>query len=57
LLTLGSFSPLGGLLGGIFGERRVFAIGLGGFGATLAALCGGADDRAAGGIPRAARDR
>ena len=34
LLTLGSFILLGGSLGDIFGERRVFAIGVGGFGAT-----------------------
>src|SRR3954453_16385644 len=46
LLTLGSFIPLGGaagvLLGGslgdIFGERRVFALGVGGFGVT-SVLC------------------
>ena len=34
LLTLGSFILLGGSLGDIFGERRVFAIGVGGFGAA-----------------------
>jgi EmrB/QacA subfamily drug resistance transporter len=34
LLTLGSLILLGGSLGDIFGERRVFAIGVGGFGAT-----------------------
>jgi EmrB/QacA subfamily drug resistance transporter len=34
LLTLGSFILLGGSLGDIFGERRVFALGVGGFGAT-----------------------
>ena len=34
LLTLGSFILLGGSLGDIFGERRVFAIGVAGFGAT-----------------------
>jgi EmrB/QacA subfamily drug resistance transporter len=34
LLTLGSFILFGGSLGDIFGERRVFAIGVGGFGAT-----------------------
>jgi EmrB/QacA subfamily drug resistance transporter len=32
LLTLGSFILLGGSLGDIFGERRVFALGVGGFG-------------------------
>ncbi len=34
LLTLGSLILLGGSLGDIFGERRVFAIGVAGFGAT-----------------------
>jgi len=34
LLTLGSLLLIGGSLGDIFGERRVFAIGVGGFGAT-----------------------
>ncbi len=32
LLTLGSLILLGGSLGDIFGERRVFALGVGGFG-------------------------
>src|ERR1700755_53439 len=34
LLTLGSLILLGGSLGDIFGERRVFAVGVGGFGVT-----------------------
>jgi EmrB/QacA subfamily drug resistance transporter len=34
LLTLGSFILLGGSLGDIFGERRIFALGVGGFGVT-----------------------
>jgi EmrB/QacA subfamily drug resistance transporter len=34
LLTLGSLILLGGSLGDIFGERRVFALGVGGFGAA-----------------------
>ncbi len=34
LLTLGSFILLGGSLGDIFGERRVFALGVAGFGVT-----------------------
>ena len=34
LLTLGSLILLGGSLGDIFGERRVFATGVAGFGAT-----------------------
>src|ERR1700682_1727111 len=38
LLTLGSLILIGGSLGDIFGERRVFAIGVAGFG--LASLLG-----------------
>src|SRR3954447_26387942 len=34
LVTLGSLLLIGGSLGDIFGERRVFAIGVGLFGAT-----------------------
>jgi EmrB/QacA subfamily drug resistance transporter len=34
LLTLGSLILLGGSLGDIFGERRIFTIGVAGFGAT-----------------------
>src|SRR5271155_3735749 len=34
LLTLGSFILIGGSLGDIFGERRVFALGVAGFGVT-----------------------
>src|SRR5213078_5160556 len=34
LLTLGSLILLGGSLGDIFGERRVFALGVAGFGAA-----------------------
>jgi EmrB/QacA subfamily drug resistance transporter len=34
LLTLGSFILLGGSLGDIFGERRVFTLGVAGFGAA-----------------------
>src|ERR1700686_2976507 len=32
LLTLGSLILIGGSLGDLFGERRVFALGVGGFG-------------------------
>ena len=39
LLTLGSLLVLGGSLGDLFGRRRVFVIGLGGFGAA-SLLCG-----------------
>jgi EmrB/QacA subfamily drug resistance transporter len=38
LLTLGSLILLGGSLGDIFGERRVFALGVGGFG-SASLLC------------------
>lgn len=34
LLTLGSLILIGGSLGDLFGERRVFALGVGGFGVT-----------------------
>ena len=62
LLTLGSLILIGGSLGDLFGERRVFALGVAGFGvaSALCAVC--ADDRragrgagAAGGRRRAAR--
>ena len=39
LLTLGSFLVLGGSLGDLFGRRRVFLLGLGGF-AVASAICG-----------------
>src|SRR5271156_2444909 len=38
LLALGSLILIGGSLGDLFGERRVFAIGVGGFGA-VSILC------------------
>src|SRR4051812_2313653 len=41
LLTLGSLILIGGSLGDLFGERRVFSIGVGGFG-VVSALCSGA---------------
>jgi EmrB/QacA subfamily drug resistance transporter len=41
LLTLGSLILIGGSLGDLFGERRVFAIGVGGFG-IASALCAAA---------------
>ncbi len=34
LLTLGSLILVGGSLGDLYGERRIFALGVGGFGAT-----------------------
>src|SRR5579862_9140382 len=37
LLSLGSLILIGGSLGDVFGERRVFAIGVGGFGAASVA--------------------
>src|SRR5947209_14584938 len=38
LLTLGSLILIGGSLGDIFGERRIFALGVGGF-AAASVLC------------------
>ncbi len=38
LLTLGSLILIGGSLGGLYGERRVFALGVGGFG-VASLLC------------------
>ena len=38
LLSLGSLILIGGSLGDVFGERRVFSIGVGGFGA-VSLLC------------------
>src|ERR1700694_2458326 len=38
LLTLGSLILVGGSLGDLYGERKVFALGVGGFGAA-SALC------------------
>jgi len=45
LLTLGSLILVGGSLGDLFGERRIFAIGVTGFGARLAAVRDLAVDR------------
>ena len=47
LLALGSLILIGGSLGDIYGERRVFAIGVGAFGVLLARVRAGADDRRA----------
>ena len=41
LLTLGSLILIGGSLGDLFGERRIFAIGVGGFG-VVSLLCAAA---------------
>src|ERR671914_459925 len=41
LVTLGSLLLIGGSLGDIFGERRVFALGGGGIGTVLGPLIGG----------------
>src|SRR3989440_7395813 len=38
LLTLGSFILIGGSLGDIYGERRIFAVGIGAFG-VVSLLC------------------
>ena len=47
LLFLGSLILIGGSLGDVFGERRVFRIGVSGFGAGLRAVRRRADDRGA----------
>ena len=57
LLTLGSLILVGGSLGDLYGERRVFAIGVAGFGVASVAVCGLADDRRARRGARAAGDR
>jgi MFS family permease len=43
LLTLGSLILIGGSLGDLYGERRIFALGVGGFG--VASLPGAGLDR------------
>ena len=45
LLTLGSLILVGGSLGDLFGERRVFSLGVAGFGVASAGLRARADDR------------
>ena len=47
LLTLGSLILIGGSLGDIYGERRVFTIGFAGFGVFSRRVRARADDRAA----------
>jgi len=46
LLTLGSLILVGGSLGDLFGERRIFALGVASFG-LVSALCAAAPDAAA----------
>ena len=53
LVTLGSLLLIGGSLGDIFGERRVFALGVLAVRRDLAALRARADDRGAGRRPGA----
>ena len=48
LLTLGSLILVGGSLGDLFGERRIFSLGVAGFGARLAAVRARAVGRGAG---------
>ncbi len=57
LLTLSALILIGGSLGDLYGERRVFAIGVGGFGCRFAGVCAGAVDRSAGGRARLAGRR
>ena len=44
LLSLGSLILIGGSLGDIYGERRVFAIGVGGVRRALGRVCSRPDD-------------
>ena len=48
LLTLGSLILVGGSLGDLYGERRIFALGVSGFGVASLAVRAGAHDRGAG---------
>ena len=57
LLTLGSLILVGGSLGDLFGERRVFSIGVGGLRRRVDAVRARADDRGADRRPRAAGRR
>ena len=52
--TLGSLILVGGSLGDVYGERRVFSLGVGGFGVVSLRLRARADDRDADRRPRAA---
>ena len=52
LLTLGSLLLIGGSLGDLFGERRVFSAGVIGFGLTSVLCARGAHHRGAGGRTR-----
>ena len=54
LLMLGSLILIGGSLGDLFGERRVFMVGVGGFGAVSIICAARADDRRARPRPGAA---
>ena len=54
LLTLGSLILVAGSLGDLYGERRVFSIGVGGFGVVSIVCARRADDRGADRGPRAA---
>ena len=53
LVTLASLILVGGSLGDIFGERRVFSLGVGGLRRDLDPVRGRPDDRGAGARPRA----
>jgi hypothetical protein len=53
LLALGSLILVGGSLGDLFGERRVFSIGVGGLGARFAAVRDRAEHRLPDRVPGA----
>ena len=57
LLTLSSLILIGGSLGDLYGERRIFALGVGGFGAASLAVRALSVDRRAGDRARAAGRR
>ena len=54
LLALGSLILIGGSLGDVYGERRVFSLGVAGFGVASLLCALAPSDRAAGRRPRAA---
>ena len=55
LLALASLILVGGSLGDVFGERRVFSLGVVGFGVDVDRVRAGAEHRGAGGRARRCR--